>query len=633
MSDSSSPKGSKRTVSVPLLCAALVVLIAGIGYYLQREGDAPPRSNSAVAAKATSDKGALLAQIIDQETAALGVRRPAVTLTTEKAIATRRAVLRGDFAEADRIAAEVLAQSQLQSWRFYPFDMFVTSFTLGTEPHLLGQLNRWVELEPAAAMPLLLRAQYHEQAASVARGGEVAAAVKPDDMRTYHSELQSAAADARLSIRNDNRNPYAWAILVHTEGGSANSSAADLVFQEAIKQFPSFYNFYQWRLGTLRPKWGGSIEEMLDFTQRFAGTAPANSPLKLLYLKLYVNMLDAARFGCRRQTGDKLNQCIAEGIQFLVSADLAAQVQQALDLYKTSDPWQFNLATAGLFGEIAQIAGKAPSAGAILQQAAQSMDSELQLTEEHPGQNNYLIDIVAGQMWESSRNYDNAEHKYQEALQDIQHFKFPNEEAKALAAANIYDHLADLADTTGRYEKIIVYRNAVEMLGGPRYDERFQTRCYAWSKLKKYNEAVRECTRQIEGEGDTTATRFRRAYAYMELQQWNEAAADFKLVADSESDSRAIAAIDWAVVVLKNNDLAGGLEVMKAHPFIFDEKYQSPDDLALAFNNRCYVYKKMGELQKALDDCTTSLKYGKLPDALQKQQELLKQIAAADAKN
>ena len=33
---------------------------------------------------------------------------------------------------------------------------------------------------------------------------------------------------------------------------------------------------------------------------------------------------------------------------------------------------------------------------------------------------------------------------------------------------------------------------------------------------------------------------------------------------------------------------------------------------------------KLGELQKALDDCTLSLKYGRIPDALHKQQELLK---------
>jgi tetratricopeptide (TPR) repeat protein len=630
MSDSRSSTGRKRPIWILTVFAGLIASIIGIGYW-QRQADVPVRSNSTAAPKKVSDQTALLAQMIEKETAALGIKPSAETLTSEKSKAVRQAVLRGDYAEADRIANDVLAHSQSQAWRFYPFDMFVTSFTLGTEPHLLEHLNQWVELEPAAAIPPLLRAEYHWAAASVARGNDVAAAIRPEDMRMYESELQSAAADARISIRIDSRNPYAWDILVHTEGGNANGPAAEAVFQEAIKQVPAYYNFYKWRLGTLRPKWGGSIEEMLAFTQHFAGKAPVNSPLKLLYLKLYVNMLDAARFGCRRQSGDSLDQCIAEGINSLVSSDLAEQVRHALNLYNTSDPMQFNLATAGLFGEIAQIAGKAPSAGAILQQAALTMNSELQLIEEHPGHNNYLVDIIAAQMWQSSRNYDNAEHKYQEALDDIQRFKFPNEEDKALAMAEIYSLLADLADTTGRYEKTIVYRNAVEMLGGS--DGKFEARCYAWRQLKQYDEAVRECSRQIQGDGDTTATRFQRAYAYSELKQWDAAAADYQLVADSESDWRSYAAVNWAYTVFKKGDFAGALAVMDAHPFMFDEAHEEPQSLAMAFNNRCYVYKKLGELQKALDDCTTSLKYGKLPDALQKQQELLKQITGAKPKS
>jgi len=634
MSDSNDLERRKSPVSVPLLCAGVLVLISGIGYYWQRDADAPARGHSTAPSKpASAQADPLLAQMIEKQTAALGLKPPAVTLTSEKSKAVRQAVLQGEYAEADRIAKDVLVHSQSQAWRFHPFDRFMASFTLGTEPHLLEHLNQWVELEPAAAIPPLLRAQYHWNAAWIARGGDVAAAVKPEDLRTYESELQRAAADARLSIRNDSRNPYAWDVLIHTEGGNANSSTAEAVFQEAIKQVPDYYILYQWRLGTLRPKWGGSIDEMLAFTQHFAGKAPVNSPLKLLYLKLYVNMLDAARFACRRQTGDSLDQCIAEGINSLVSSDLAEKVQQALNLYKTSDPMQFNSATAGLFGEIAQIAGKAPSAGAILQQAAHTMASELQLIEEHPGHNNYLVDVIAAQMWQSSRDYEHAEHKYQEALDDIQHFKFPNEEDKALATAGIYSLLANLAYTTNRYEKIIVYRNAVEMLGGNRPDENFHLRCYAWRQLKQYDEAVRECTRQIQDDGDTMETRFERGYAYLQLKQWDAALADFQLVADSESDYRALAAIDWSYIVFKRNDFAGALAIMDAHPFMFDEDKLSPQDLAMAYNNRCYVYKKMGELQKALDDCTTSLKHGKLPDALQKQQELLRAIAAAKAKS
>jgi hypothetical protein len=48
----------------------------------------------------------------------------------------------------------------------------------------------------------------------------------------------------------------------------------------------------------------------------------------------------------------------------------------------------------------------------------------------------------------------------------------------------------------------------------------------------------------------------------------------------------------------------------------------------IAYNNRCFAYMKLGELNKALDDCTMSLKYGRLPDALQKQQELQKLLSA-----
>jgi hypothetical protein len=33
---------------------------------------------------------------------------------------------------------------------------------------------------------------------------------------------------------------------------------------------------------------------------------------------------------------------------------------------------------------------------------------------------------------------------------------------------------------------------------------------------------------------------------------------------------------------------------------------------------------KLGQLQKALDDCTMSLKFDRIPDAFHKQQELLK---------
>jgi Tetratricopeptide repeat len=70
------------------------------------------------------------------------------------------------------------------------------------------------------------------------------------------------------------------------------------------------------------------------------------------------------------------------------------------------------------------------------------------------------------------------------------------------------------------------------------------------------------------------------------------------------------------------------LEIFQKYPFVFDASLQPPDDLAVAYNNRCFAYMKLGELHKALEDCTMSLKYGRLPDALQKQQQLQKLLSA-----
>ena len=81
----------------------------------------------------------------------------------------------------------------------------------------------------------------------------------------------------------------------------------------------------------------------------------------------------------------------------------------------------------------------------------------------------------------------------------------------------------------------------------------------------------------------------------------------------------------------QKNDFAGELASLNQHAYLFDEALQPPGDLAVSYNNRCFAHMKLGELQKALDDCTTSLKYGRIPDAFHKQQELMKQLGVKAA--
>jgi hypothetical protein len=573
---------------------------------------------------------ASLAKMIAEDTARLGVEPHKVQLTTEKAAAVRDAVRRGDYTTADRIGAEVLAHSTLQPWSYYPLNLFVGAFTHGTDPVLLDHLNHWVEHEPKAALPLLLRGEYYLEAGWAARGEGFSSTISNQDMRTYGEDLEKAIGDVRKSIGNDGNIPFSYYEQLRIAAGYGNGPIAERLFQEGISKFPSYYPLYQWRLSSLSPKWGGSVSAMVDFVNQYAGMTPGQSPLRLLYLQLHSDLLNASWVDCNSVRSQTIDQCVIAEMNRLAPPELEGNVTTALNLYRTSDHLQFNVAAEPIFTEIAEAAGSAPTAGAILQRAAVSMDSETNMIEDHPGRNNYLADLFAGDVWAHSRYYDNAEHKYQEALSDIKHFDFAGEEEKDLATADIYEHLMWLADNTSQYEKVVVYRNAVEALGGTAFGDAPFIKCRAYFHLKHYVEAIQECTRQIEGDGDTLPTHYWRARAYDLSNQLDAAMKDYLLVAGSESEYRASSAIDISVIYGKKGDPAGQLVSMNSYPYLFDRENQEQETLSVAYNNRCYAEMKVGQLQKALDDCNISLKYGNIPDAIQKRAALEQQLAAGN---
>jgi len=104
-------------------------------------------------------------------------------------------------------------------------------------------------------------------------------------------------------------------------------------------------------------------------------------------------------------------------------------------------------------------------------------------------------------------------------------------------------------------------------------------KCFAYFKLYRFQPAVDECTRLLYSHKDIWLARYYRARSYEGLRQYDAAIAELK------------------------------------YRFLFDENLQPPEDLAIAYNNRCFGYMKTGHPEKALEDCTKSLRYGKLPDA------------------
>jgi tetratricopeptide (TPR) repeat protein len=173
---------------------------------------------------------------------------------------------------------------------------------------------------------------------------------------------------------------------------------------------------------------------------------------------------------------------------------------------------------------------------------------------------------------------------------------------------------------------MIAYEEAaVRVVRSPAFEHLI---CYGYFKLKDYDGAVRACTKTIENTPGKLQARYWRGRTYQNLGQLDAALEDLTAVADSEDSLRTSAGRGLSMIYFNRRDIRGGLNVLNKYTHLYDPEINSRDNIAVSYNNRCYAYMELGELEKALDDCTTSLKHGSLPDAYRKQMELTKRLRA-----
>lgn len=573
---------------------------------------------------------ARVASAVDEEISKLNIKPPTIEFTSEKATRVQHAIKRGDYATARQITADVLANSQLQNWRYYPFTDFVNGVINLNDPELEAHLNTWVAQSQNDAIPLLFRAQHHYQTGWHKRGNGFVAETPAASMVAFEGYMKKGLADIDAAISLNDAIPYEFYLKLRILQGFGLSQEMKTAFDAAIAKYPGYYPLYSLALNTLQPRWGGTVKAMYAFVDQYAGHAAEYSPLKLLHLNLYRILLRTASAACRDNSRDKNKtaQCVAAEMQKNVTPELEKQVLSALRLYDNSDKYQFGVALDEIILEMLKIAGGDIYAGAFLELAASSMHSNTQLKQDKPGQNNYIIDMALSQSWYAKGFYDNALRKDRDALKDAEVAVFPTEEEKNLVFAKIFEFLSGTYNKLNQYPEMIAYEEAaVRLVGSPAYEHLI---CYGYYKLKDYDGAVRACTKTIERASEKLQARYWRGKAYWALDKLDAALEDLTAVADSEDSLRTYAGRDLSMVYSNRGDIRGELNVLNKYTHLYDEKINSRDNIAVSYNNRCYVYMELGELEKALDDCTTSLNYGSLPDAYRKQMELTKRLRARE---
>ena len=613
----------------------LLLLLVVAGVALTQASDIGPAATRT--APEEPESHTQLAEIRYETARLVGTPRQ-FPLTTEQALAARAAVLAGDFPKARGIAAESLARSQMQPWRFWPFTDFIETAILADDDGFRDRLNAWAAAAHNDPLPLLFRAQYHFATAlhrrAVVASGKPAAA--PGG--TAEDSLAKAAADVDDAIRLDGSNPYGFLLRLRILAEQGNAARIDAAFQSGITKFPTFYPLYRTRLATLTPKAGGSVAALHAFADKYADAAAPDSPLRMLHLALYAALLDAAAQGCAKDTRPWLTlpQCVVWGVRRSTTPKLEEQVLSALNLSGKTDKYHYSVELGRYLSEIAEVRGGRRVALALLRLAADSTGTDTGLERPPSAQGNYMVDLVAGDIWLSDHADQSAERKYLDALHDLDGLRFPDDEGRGLVLGDLYDRLVGIADRQGRYIRAIAYTDAAIALSGDRPGAKRFVECHAYYQLGLYAAGANACAVLLT-RGDSIGARFWHAKNCAALGNIDMALAEFKAIADSDARWGVGAALESARIQRDRNNPKAALAVLDAYPYLFSETDRTREDLARAYDDRCAAHLGLGEIDQAIADCADSLRFGSLPDALANQQQLARllkdKVATATAQN
>ncbi len=440
---------------VPVAAAAAVLAISVFAvFWLHRD-------------EASAANPGQLKSEIDGKISALNPPSRTVELPTEKARRVRSAIDEGDYAAADKIFAGVLADSRIESWRFYPFTDFIDGIADIDNPAFETGLDTWVEKDGNDAAALLIRARFYFDVAWEKRGHDYTGDTAAEKLDAFQSYIDKALADCEAALRLDPANPYTLYLRFRILSSLGGSQRMVQAFQEAVARYPGYYPLYTMMLDRLQPKWGGSVPAMYAFVDRYAGGAGETAPLKLLYVDLYRSLLETAMASCDsgHLAGDKLAECVSSAMRKIVTPELESAIPAAMKLYDHSDKYQFGLALGSILSKMLKWAGGQTHAGALLEIAAVAMHSSTQLKPDNPVANSYVIDKLVAESWYSKSFFDNALKKAREALEDVDATTFPSEAEKDFAIAGILEYAGVASGYLGQATDAIAYEEAMISLG------------------------------------------------------------------------------------------------------------------------------------------------------------------------
>lgn len=156
-------------------------------------------------------------------------------------------------------------------------------------PGLQAWVNEWVEAEPRSSLPVLVRGAHAIGWAWQARGNARAKDTSEAQFRIFAQRLKIAEDCLNDAVGRDRNDPTGWALLITTAiGRSLGQDEVRHRFAEAVARHRWHRGAHYGLFKKLCAKWGGSHDQMHQFADETAATAPPGSPLGALVAEAHI---------------------------------------------------------------------------------------------------------------------------------------------------------------------------------------------------------------------------------------------------------------------------------------------------------------------------------------------------------
>jgi hypothetical protein len=167
-----------------------------------------------------------------------------------------------------------------------------------TEPALADQYNAWIAKMPGSYSALMARGIYYRYLGKQARGTRYISDTPRPQLDLMSKYLAKAMRDYDASVTLTKKPLLTYHSILAVTMLEGDDDVARTMLNESIRVDPGNFIVRYKYFATLQTRWGGSLEQMLDFEQqaRAAGLSPTQ-------LKYFANMIAVERKWLQQERG------------------------------------------------------------------------------------------------------------------------------------------------------------------------------------------------------------------------------------------------------------------------------------------------------------------------------------------